>query len=206
MAEQNMCRMTQLRLRYGISQADLANAAGVSRQLISLIELDTASQSKGHEALIRRAFSAVIASRRAALDGLAHELDAAPWLFRCPRRTTSMDSETYYIPVNYTDAGKLFGLFEIRNAIESVVLGLPVLGLCTALLPFTITWKIIVTLCLLVPTVGFALIGLKDDSLTRYLKTWWTWRRRRRVLTYRGEVNAHEFEKRYLRWFRHGNQ
>ena len=62
-----------------------------------------------------------------------------------------MDSETYYIPVNYTDAGKLFGLFEIRNAIESVVLGLP-------------------------------------------------------VLTYRGEVNAHEFEKRYLRWFRHGNQ
>ena len=30
-----------------------------------------------------------------------------------------MDSETYYIPVNYTDAGKLFGLFEIRNAIES---------------------------------------------------------------------------------------
>mgnify|MGYP001202426156 CR=1 FL=1 len=56
-----------------------------------------------------------------------------------------MDSETYYIPVNYTDAGKLFGLFEIRNAIESVVLGLPVLGLCTALLPFTITWKIIVT-------------------------------------------------------------
>ena len=34
----------------------------------------------------------------------------------------------------------------------------------------------------------------------------WTWRRRRRVLTYRGEVNAHEFEKRYLRWFRHGNQ
>ena len=102
-----------------------------------------------------------------------------------------MDSETYYIPVNYTDAGKLFGLFEIRNAIESVVLGLP---------------KIIVTLCLLVPTVGFALIGLKDDSLTRYLKTWWTWRRRRRVLTYRGEVNAHEFEKRYLRWFRHGNQ
>lgn len=117
-----------------------------------------------------------------------------------------MDSETYYIPVNYTDAGKLFGLFEIRNVIESVVLGLPVLGLCTALLPFTITWKIIVTLCLLVPTVGFALIGLKDDSLTRYLKTWWTWRRRRRVLTYRGEVNAHEFEKRYLRWFRHGNQ
>jgi len=73
--------MTQLRLRYGISQADLAKAAGVSRQLISLIELDTASQSKGHEALLRRAFAAVIESRRMALDSLARELDTTTWLF-----------------------------------------------------------------------------------------------------------------------------
>ena len=81
MMQQKMCRMTQLRLRYGISQADLAKAAGVSRQLISLIELDTASQSKGHEALLRRAFAAVIESRRMALDSLARELDPTTWLF-----------------------------------------------------------------------------------------------------------------------------
>ena len=81
MMQQKMCRMTQIRLRYGISQADLAKAAGVSRQLISLIELDTASQSKGHEALLRRAFAAVIESRRMALDSLARELDTATWLF-----------------------------------------------------------------------------------------------------------------------------
>lgn len=81
MMQQKMCRMTQLRLRYGISQADLAKAAGVSRQLISLIELDTASQSKGHEALLRRAFAAVIESRRMGLDSLARELDTTTWLF-----------------------------------------------------------------------------------------------------------------------------
>lgn len=81
MMQQKMCRMTQLRLHYGISQADLAKAAGVSRQLISLIELDTASQSKGHEALLRRAFAAVIESRRMALDSLARELDTTTWLF-----------------------------------------------------------------------------------------------------------------------------
>jgi len=81
MMQQKMCRMTQLRLRYSISQADLAKAAGVSRQLISLIELDTASQSKGHEALLRRAFAAVIESRRMALDSLARELDTTTWLF-----------------------------------------------------------------------------------------------------------------------------
>ncbi len=110
-----------------------------------------------------------------------------------------MESETYYIPANYTDAGKLFGLFEIRNAIEAVLVGLPVLAFCAACLPLELTWKIIVSLFLLVPLVGFALIGLKDDSLTRYLRTWWTWRRKRRIMTYRGEVYEHEFERTYLR-------
>ena len=39
-----------------------------------------------------------------------------------------MGYETYHIPVNYTDAGKLFGLFEIRNVVEAVLIGLPVLA------------------------------------------------------------------------------
>ena len=109
-----------------------------------------------------------------------------------------MGSESYYIPANYTDAGRLFGLFEIRNAIEAVLLGLPVLGFCITGLTLELTQKIMVTLFLLVPIVGFALIGLRDDSLTRYIRTWWTWRRKRRVLTYRGEVDAHECERAYL--------
>ena len=117
-----------------------------------------------------------------------------------------MESETYYIPANYTDAGKLFGLFEIRNAIEAVLVGLPVLAFCAFCLPLEITWKIIVSLFLLVPTVGFALIGLKDDSLTRYLRIWWIWQQRRRVMTYRGEVNEHEFERTYLRRRRNRRQ
>lgn len=117
-----------------------------------------------------------------------------------------MESETYYIPANYTDAGKLFGLFEIRNAIEAVLVGLPTLAFCAVCLPLELTWKIIVSLFLLVPVVGFALIGLKDDSLTRYLRTWWTWRRKRRVMTYRGEVYEHEFERTYLRRRRNRRQ
>ena len=32
-----------------------------------------------------------------------------------------MSYETYHIPVNFTDAGKLFGVFEIRNAVETAV-------------------------------------------------------------------------------------
>lgn len=50
-----------------------------------------------------------------------------------------MGYETYHIPVNYTDAGKLFGLFEIRNVVEAVLIGLPVLALCARFLPLVIT-------------------------------------------------------------------
>ena len=73
--------MVRLRLRYGISQAELAKAAGVSRQLISQIELEVERQSNGHEAMIRRAFAEVIASRREALAHLEQDLEHIPWLF-----------------------------------------------------------------------------------------------------------------------------
>ena len=34
-----------------------------------------------------------------------------------------MDNEdTYFIPANFTDAGRVFGMFELRNCIEAVVL------------------------------------------------------------------------------------
>ena len=35
--------------------------------------------------------------------------------------------QEYYIPANFTDAGRLFGLFEIRNALEAAVLSVPLL-------------------------------------------------------------------------------
>ena len=37
-----------------------------------------------------------------------------------------MDNEdTYFIPANFTDAGRVFGMFELRNCIEAVVLAAP---------------------------------------------------------------------------------
>ena len=110
-----------------------------------------------------------------------------------------MNYETYYIPANFTDAGRILGLFEIRNVVEAIILGVPVLFLCAYFLPFSITTKVIVTLVLFVPVAGFALIGISDDSLSRYLKAWWSWRKKRRILTYRGETDYHGFERAYLR-------
>lgn len=99
-----------------------------------------------------------------------------------------MDYEVYHIPSNYTNAGRLMGLFETRNVVETTLIVLPVLALCL-LLPFSLTPKIIVTLTIIVPLGGFGLIGINDDSLTRWLSAWWSWRKKRRTLAYRGEVS-----------------
>ena len=93
---------------------------------------------------------------------------------------------TYHIPANYTDAGRLFGLFPIRNTVEAAILAIPTLFLCFRLLPFTLTTNIVITMALVVPTAGFALIGLGDDSLSRALIAWWRWKRRKKIITFRG--------------------
>lgn len=100
-----------------------------------------------------------------------------------------MSYESYCIPTNFTDAGRVLGLFEIRNLIEAVLLTLPVLYLCIAFLPLDLSPKIMVTLCVVIPVGGFGLIGIRDDSLTRFLRSWWRWRKRRRLMLYRGEVS-----------------
>ncbi len=98
-----------------------------------------------------------------------------------------MTNETYYIPTNFTDAGRVMDLFEIRNLIEAVLLTLPTLYLCLAFVPLSMTPKIIITLTVLVSMGGFGLMGVNDDSLTRWLGSWWRWRKGRRLITYREE-------------------
>lgn len=99
-----------------------------------------------------------------------------------------MSNEIYHIPTNFTDAGRVLGLFEIRNLVETVLMTLPVLYLCVVLLPLSLTPKIVVTLVIVVPLGGFGLIGISDDSLTRWFGCWWHWRRARRRIYFRGEV------------------
>lgn len=99
-----------------------------------------------------------------------------------------MNYEVYHIPTNFTDAGRVMGLFELRNLVEAVVLTIPVLYLCIVFLPFALSTKIMVTLVTVVPVGGFGLIGVNDDSMTRRLEDWWRWRRRRRIILFRGEV------------------
>ena len=46
-----------------------------------------------------------------------------------------MNYEVYHIPSNFTDAGRIMGLFELRNLVEAVILTVPALYLCIAFLP-----------------------------------------------------------------------
>ena len=79
-----------------------------------------------------------------------------------------MNTDTYYIPVNFTNAGRILGLFEIRNLIEALLLCLPVLYVCLTYLPFSLTPKIIVTVSLVVPIGGVVIT--KDNRFIKILE------------------------------------
>ena len=105
------------------------------------------------------------------------------------------EQDLYYIPVNFTDAGRAFGLFELRNCIEAALLAVPAVGLCTLianLTPFSLTVKLIILLCLLVPVCGFARVGIRDESLSRFLYTYFRWRTGRRIALNKGESIKYE--------------
>ena len=92
------------------------------------------------------------------------------------------------VPTNFTDAGRLLGLFEIRNTIEAVLLCLPILFLTFMCFSFGITAKIIIAVSLCAVIGGFALIGIGDSSLLQFLKQYRDYHKKRGILTYRGEV------------------
>ena len=95
-------------------------------------------------------------------------------------------NSSFHIPANYTDAGKLWGNFEIRNAIEAVILVIPIIYLCIKHLPFNLTTNLSILMILTIPLGGFALIGVNDDCLTKFVYSWWKWRRNKGIITYKG--------------------
>lgn len=94
----------------------------------------------------------------------------------------------FYIPSNFEDSGKLLGLFGIRNVIEAGILSLPFIYFIFKLIPVGLTWKIIISAIFVIPVGGFALLGINDDPLTVFAKSWWNWLKNRRIIEYRGEL------------------
>ena len=97
-----------------------------------------------------------------------------------------MEPQVIHIPANYTDAGKLLGMFEIRNTIEAAILSAPIMYLVFALLPFSLTVRIITAAVFVIPIGGFSLLGINDYSLMTFLRIYIKWCRAKRILTYKG--------------------
>ena len=97
-----------------------------------------------------------------------------------------MEEITVVIPVNFTDAGRLFGVFEIRNAVEAVALCVPTAALLMRILPFGILMRIGIVSAVSVILGGFALIGIGDMSLLEFLKQYIRFKRQGKILTYKG--------------------
>ena len=93
-----------------------------------------------------------------------------------------------YIPTNYTDAGKIFGMFETRHVVECAIVCIPTLILLILLSPFGLTGTIILCASVIVPLGGFTLIGVQDYSLFTFLRIHRRFTKRKRILTYRGFV------------------
>ena len=103
--------------------------------------------------------------------------------------------DTVYIPTNYTDAGKLLGVFALRHVAECAAICLPLAALVFLLCPLGLTGKIIVCAVLVVPAGGFALLGVQDNSLLTFARLYRRWRKNRRILIYRGSQWIHVNQK-----------
>ena len=110
------------------------------------------------------------------------------------RRNEDRDDEinnTFYIPSNFTDSGKVFqGMFEVRNVIEAgilvVILGYTIWNL----LPFQNATKIILLAAIVLPTGILALVGYQGDCLSKIAKSIFTFFKNKRKLRYRRIKNV----------------
>lgn len=93
---------------------------------------------------------------------------------------------TVFIPTNYTDAGKLFGMFEIRNVVECFILCIPLTLLSISFSTFGLTGTIVLVSVLDITVGGFAMIGVQDYSLFTFLRIFRCYRKNKRIITYRG--------------------
>ena len=77
---------------------------------------------------------------------------------------------SYVIPSNYTDSGKILGgILSLRNLIEAVVLIVGFGFIELKLIPMQETVRIIVMIVTLLPLGLLALTGIDVDSLLQYL-------------------------------------
>ena len=83
--------------------------------------------------------------------------------------TQPEETPVSFIPSNFIEKGKILnGTFDIRNAIESIVLSLAI-GIPVFHLPLSLTARIIILCMTALPAAMVALIGIGGESITAFL-------------------------------------
>ena len=96
------------------------------------------------------------------------------------------ENQTYAIPANYTDSGRLFGgTVAPRNAVETLIITVLLGYVELFLIPMPIIAKVIVCVITIVPLDMVAIMGIDGDSLLRYLGNVIKFMKRKRKLHFR---------------------
>ena len=98
--------------------------------------------------------------------------------------TNTEYEETYIIPHNYTDNGKILGMIEKQSLITAAVWAIPMTLIIFKFLPLNTDYKIFAWMFLVVPPTVFALVGIGSETLVDFAKFVFRFMKRSKVYTY----------------------
>lgn len=164
----------------------------ISNQHLSRMELADIPPTEYHERLLCLGMERLLAEWDGAPEEVKQEYQTYKGRLLQPRRRSRMNTDTYYIPVNFTNAGRILGLFEIRNLIGGPSF-MPAGAVCvpdiSALLPDAEDHR-----DRLAGGAGphqqLWADGRQRRQSDAWLKGWWAWHCRRRMMFFRGVVTA----------------
>jgi len=91
--------------------------------------------------------------------------------------------DTYIIPHNYTDNGKILGMIEKESLITAAIWFLP-MTLLVVKLPLSVDNRIYLFMFIVVPPTLFALVGIGSETLVDMLKFILRFTKNSKVYTY----------------------
>ena len=94
------------------------------------------------------------------------------------------DEDTYIIPHNYSDNGKILGIVEKQSLYTAAVWFIPLSFLNFRFLPFSVDVKIFVLILVIIPPTLFILIGVGGDTLLDFIRYVYRYYTRAKVYHY----------------------
>lgn len=94
------------------------------------------------------------------------------------------EEDTYIIPHNYSDNGKILGIVEKQSLYLAAAWFLPVSFLNFKLLPFSIDVQLFIEILLVIPPTLFILIGVGGDTLLDFVRYVYQFYTRAKVFYY----------------------